>query len=169
MESMNKDQIALMDLKASLPALGLSSSNRAIHCCILCEWDRRKPYTKARLRTFGNLKENYDNFCRDGQPLKRAQDYMNVINPSLINGEDEDLVMDIVNCPELHIMEGIVNYLISELERSFGIEEMENFYSKIAIVKSGQQGGKFAGPPCMKILENSDYLASEQALSSGYL
>ena len=125
MESMNKDEVALMDLKASLPALGISPSHRAIHCCILCEWDRRKPFTPARLRTFGSLKEHYkviirmdhlnseifhygllQRFCEDGKPIKRAQEYMNVINPSLINGADEDLVMDIVNCPELHIMEG---------------------------------------------------------------
>ena len=50
--------------------------------------------------------DSLQNFCRDGKPLKRAQDYANVINPSLINGRDEDIVIDVVCCPELHIMEG---------------------------------------------------------------
>ena len=89
-------------------------------------------------------------FCAAGKPMKKAQLYMNCVNECVISGEDEDLVTDVVCLPELHVHEGnrgytkiflnlnllyifvgVVNYLVSSLESTMGLETMEAFYRKV--------------------------------------
>ena len=77
---------------------------------------------------------------------------MNCINPISVDGKSDEKVVDIQVIPDLHVIEGTVNYLVTHMETYY--TKMEEIYDKLNIAKTGQHGGKFNGNPCRKILKN---------------
>lgn len=93
------------DLKLQNILMGIQSSSSK-YPCAYCESPR--PFTKIGLiRTLGRIRELSKKFEEDGASKKDAKDYFNVIQAPLIEGADEDSVMDILSIPELHLLIGI--------------------------------------------------------------
>ena len=140
------------DIKLCQILAGLSPSSRSIHPCYICEWDRKDPFQNREYRTFGNCEENLAKFRENGSKPLNAQRFMNCINPILVDGKSDEKVVDILVIPELYVMEGTVNYLVTHMETHY--TKMKELYDKLNIAKAGQHAGKFNGNPCRKILKN---------------
>ena len=56
---------------------------------------------------------------------------MNCINPISVDGKSDGKVVDIQVIPELHVMEGTVNYLVTHMETHY--MKMEELYDKTTI------------------------------------
>ena len=54
---------------------------------------------------------------QNGEILKDAMKFGNVVNPPLLTGPDEALVLTLVYFPELHVLIGVVSKLVKEMER----------------------------------------------------
>ena len=93
------------DLKLQNILLGIQSGS-STYPCGYCESPR--PFTtKGMLRTLGRLRQKSKEFQESGGDKKNAKDYCNVIYEPLLNGDDEDLVIEVLSIPELHLLLGI--------------------------------------------------------------
>ena len=81
------------------------------HACPYCEGI--KSLVCGRMRTFGLLKQRYQAYVANGSKLKSAKNFANVINPSLFQYEDSDLVLFKVPPPPLHLLIGGVDVIMS--------------------------------------------------------
>ena len=64
------------------------------------------------LRTFGHLKEKYEQYQAAGAKLNKMKEFSNVFQPCLTVDDPGKLVMDVHPLPELHLLMGVVNHLI---------------------------------------------------------
>lgn len=64
-----------------------------------------------KLKTYGDLKDDYRRFCSIGKDKKRAKDCHSTVNPPLFDEDDNVYVIQKCIIPELHIMQGFVNHL----------------------------------------------------------
>lgn len=64
-----------------------------------------------KLKTCGDLIENYIDFVSRGQIKKNAKECHNTINLPLFDEEDDTYVIQKCGIPELHILQGYVNHL----------------------------------------------------------
>jgi len=101
------DFCLVTDMKLQNILVGMQSGS-AKHPCVYCESAR--PFdSKGLLRTLGRLRKLAQDFEDSGGDKKDAQDYLNVIFSPLIEGADEEFILDILPIPELHLLIGIVN------------------------------------------------------------
>ena len=113
--------------------------------CPFC--DATEPFDGDHsLYTIGDLFYWHEKYVEDGAKSKQQQHYQNVVNQPLITGPPEKLVLDLLNCPSLHILIGIVNKLIIEFEKNVfssydeGELWMETFLKKMCILRKNKQG-----------------------------
>jgi hypothetical protein len=91
------------------------------------------------------------NILADGSRDKRSKDFQNMRNPPLLKGAPEDLILELVSPPELHLDLGIPDKLTTEMiknvfpDEKAGKEFMSKFYKKENITVCGKQGGKLEG------------------------
>ena len=86
-------------------------------------------------------------------------DVKNVINPSLFEGEDSDLILDKIPPPQLHVMMGGANKIWDVLSSLWG-EEAEVWARTKGITKHGYNGGGLDGVNSSLLLHRADELAS---------
>ena len=100
------------------------------------------------LRTYGRLDEWYtklqEDAARSRNPetfVKRNQkNYMNVVHPSLLKRELETTILSDVPLPELHLMMGVVNWVV------------ELLYKLVLVVEGIITAGRTLQPPIGSIL-----------------
>ena len=63
------------------------------------------------LKTFGDLRKDYDKFVSLGKDKKLAKNCHSTINEPLFKENDDLLILDKCIIPELHILQGFVNHL----------------------------------------------------------
>ena len=79
-------------------------------------------------------------YCEAGSPYKRQMDFQNIVNPPLLTGDPDQLVLDILNLPSLHCFCGIVDKLMTSFEENaFPSKEdgqawMDRYLKKVIIV-----------------------------------
>ena len=62
------------------------------------------------LRTFGRLVECNEQYTKAGSKERDMKKFFNVVNPPLINAEEDQVVGDVVPPPELHLLMGATNH-----------------------------------------------------------
>ena len=103
-----------VDLKMMLILCGKQNAS----CKKLCAWcDGLAPWTSPSTpHTIGSLWSCYNEWVRNGSDKSKAQLYGNVVNKPLLTGDDDVLIRDIFNIPELYVYTGIVGKLVKEFE-----------------------------------------------------
>ena len=117
------DCVSVCDIKLCQILVGLSPSSRAIYPCYICEWNRNDPFVVADLSTFENCHRNHDQFLASDGILSKAKYFKNCIHPVLVDGKEDDLIIDKMVLPELHLFEGAVNHIIENLEKKLVYRE----------------------------------------------
>ena len=54
----------------------------------------------------------------DGSNLKKAKKYTNVVHPPLSTGDKNKKILEFVNIPGLHILLGVVDKFLKEIEKN---------------------------------------------------
>jgi hypothetical protein len=153
------------DLKMVLIMLGKDSGS-CRHACIYCE-DGTPWKTPSKLNTLGSLQKWHDMWVADGSRDMRSKDFQNMRNPPLLKGAPEDLILELISPPELHLELGIPDKLTTELiknvfpDEKAGKEFMSKFYKKENITVCGKQGGKLEGNATRKFLKTTHSLELE--------
>ena len=139
------------------------------HCCPFCTGSA--PWVaKGRSNTIGSLWSDYSSYVKGGSNLKQAMKYNNVVNPPLLTGKDECLVLSIIYFPELHVLTGIVGKLVKEFEKNVfptpeeGREFMEAWMASptVNVCKTVYHGSaSFVGDMAKKLLQKLSSLERE--------
>ena len=115
------------------------------------------------------MKREYDAYKARSKAQKApsAAEYMNCVrNPSLNRGDDE-LVIDHIAIPELHIHEGLTNKHARELNEKWGNDGFYKWCSKKNIKMEAFHDNQLNGNACVDVLEAVDDLESE-LIASGH-
>ena len=159
-----------MDFKALRIALGMQPCS-ATYSCAFC-FGKAPFLIEAELRTFRSLRKNYGTYQalirEKGEKKAKAEasTCFNVVQESLILGEDHELLL--FKCPpgELHLYLGTGNKLFDSLYKAM-IEDIANgqFHPSVyewafkkSIVGLKYRGGALDGPNLGKLLKNLDSL-----------
>ena len=100
------------DLKAANLCLGLQN-HRSIYCCLYCE--AASPFQNdesSPLRTLGSIRKHAAAFEEQKRPLHRAKEFKSVVNSPLFNGENSQLILDLIPPPEV-ITEVLIFFLFN--------------------------------------------------------
>ena len=114
LEDTKLDFCLTTDMKLQNILVGIQSSS-ATFPCPYCESAR--PFEKnARKRTLGRLRELARKFRQLGVKKKDAKDYFNAIYEPILNGEDDEFILDLLPIPELHLHIGIGKICVQKIE-----------------------------------------------------
>lgn len=172
------DFVIATDLKLCNILLGLSAHGCKHRCpyCTVAYGDFNKKNRKkseSDLRTLGDIRKwarELHEYCQNMYPdnpeegLKlHAKDFYNCIHEPLFDLPDETLIMDILPLPELHLMLGCVNGLLTELNKKWSEKSnIENpvwkFCDREGIKKITYRGFALEGPQCKLLLSKLDKL-----------
>ncbi|CAH1101844.1 unnamed protein product [Psylliodes chrysocephalus] len=127
------------------------------------------------VKTFKNLKDDYNKFKCFGKDKKYAKESHSTVNMPLFFYEKESEYKDVVNdeaeddmnvyvlqkcvLPELHLLQGFTNHLFwNGIVPAVGREKALIWPSKLKFVAKNYQGEIFEGNACRKLLQESDKL-----------
>ena len=92
------------------------------------------------LYTIQDLFDGYQKFVDDGANGKKQKLFQNFINEPLLAGDPETLVLLLLMIPELHLLIGVVDKLLLELEKAISREWVDTYLKKVSIVRKSYQG-----------------------------
>jgi hypothetical protein len=147
------------DLKLANIMSGLMTHS-SLHPCTWCIAEKGKLDEKKELRTIGNIITNYSNWMDTGGSAKSAKNYLNCIHRPVFFGENDELILDIIPPPELHLMLGVVNTLFNHMASEFSDAAWE--WAKACNVERDVTNGGtgFNGNSCKTLLNKIDILRS---------
>ena len=88
------------DIKMALLLVG-KSNGQLTFGCPFC--NMRAPYTDDSydLYSLGDLHELHTAYCNSGSDRKKQAQFQNCVHPNLLAGELQDLIINLLNIPEL--------------------------------------------------------------------
>lgn len=117
----------------------------------------------GRLKTYGDLRRDYEKYCTTGKNKKYAKNCHSTINPPLFAEDDDCKVLKKCVVPELHILQGFANHLFwSGLVPLVGEEKALLWPKKLNIMYKGYHGRCFEGDGCRKLIKEADQLRDEK-------
>ena len=127
------------DLKMAWVLVGKSNGNLT-YGCPYC--DMPKPYLddSYKLTTLGDLHQLHQGYVDAGSNRKTQARYQNCVNMNLLAGDQETMVIDCLNIPELHLLIGVVDKHLTGLEKVFGVEWVDAYLKKVNILRKSYQG-----------------------------
>ena len=134
------------------------SSHGGKFACPYCEG--MSDLTCGEMRTLGSLKSRFQEFVQNGSNKKKMMDVKNVINPPLMEGDDNDLILYKIPPPELHLMMGGANKIWDLMSKMWG-QEADKWATSKGISRHGYNGGGLDGVNLNKLRKYSDELASK--------
>lgn len=143
------------DLKLINVLLGISSHSGKFSCA-WCESECT--LSSGKLRTFGNIQQHYQDFVDAGANLKNMMAFKNVIHSCLLEYDDEQLVLDVIPPPELHLLMGVVNKILDLVIKVW--PEVLDWCRSKGITRHGYQGGGLDGNNSKKLLDKLDELSA---------
>ena len=150
------------DIKMVLILLGKDQAS-CRHSCPFCE--SKAPWTTpGKLNTLGSLRAWHEKWIASGSDPKEKKNHQNMGNPPIVEGEDEDKILELFVPMELHLLLGIIEKLLHELKRnvfpslSDGKKFMTTFFKDNSITVGVKQGGKLDGNACRDFLNAIDNL-----------
>ena len=117
------DFVIAADLKLLNVLLGLSGHGGK-YACIYCEAE--KGLVPGDLRTFGRLVECNEQYTKAGSRERDMKKFFNVVNPPLINAEEDQVVGDVVPSPELHLLMGATNHKLELIRKYLSTKKLED-------------------------------------------
>ena len=123
------DETLCADIKLILTFEGKQSASSK-HNCYICKGV--SPWIEeADLMTIGDLQTNYEEYIEAGAKKSDASNYLNIVNKPLVVGNPDELLMDKIGIPELHVLTALVF--------------LENVWTKLKkiINGTGQSGEQF--------------------------
>ena len=85
--------------------------------------------------------ENHAGYVASGSDRKGQSKFHNFVNPYLLAGEPDDLVLGIINVPKLHLIIGVVDKHLTGLENVFGKDWVDQYLKQVYIIRKSYQGG----------------------------
>lgn len=155
------------DLKVLLIINGQQTATSSYPCpfCFISLGDLRnrenfeKDNDKNRLKTYGDLMDDYESFCKTNKNMKLAKDCHSTINAPIFQEDRSAAVLHKCIIPELHIMQGFVNHFFWDgLVPLLGREKALIWPEKLKLVSKRYQGEIFEGNACRILLKNADAL-----------
>ena len=112
-----------------------------------------------KLKTYGDLKNDFNKYCSLGKDKKKAKDCHSTINQPLFDENDDVYVLEKCVIPELHILQGFVNHLFWDgLVPLLGKDQALIWPKKCNLVSKNYHGEIFEGNACRKLLKKTDAL-----------
>lgn len=113
------------------------------------------------LKTYGDLRQDYQKFIALGGDKKSAKVNNSTVNPPLFDEPDDMPVIEKCVTPELHILQGLVNHIFWKgLVPLLGKEKALLWPQHLKLVSKSYHGDSFEGNACRKMLKNPDFLLS---------
>jgi hypothetical protein len=154
-----------VDLKMANILCGLQSHSSA-YPCMFCECPKKefsnikKININWKLRTIGEIKkqaQDYENKRRVYNPKASAKDFKSCVHSPMIQGEDKQMLIEIIPPPQLHLMLRVTNKMFHQLQSSFP-KVAELWLQKIGLVQPQLHGGEFTGNMCRRLLNHAPTL-----------
>ena len=146
------------DLKLINAILGILSHSGK-YACAYC--DGEMSLQSGELRTFGSLKLWYQKFKEAGLDMTKMQHFKNQINESLLTGAEDTTILSFLPPPELHLLMGLVNWVLELLYKVVSKEELHERMRKKGISIRGYQGGGLDGGNSHLFLKHLQYISEE--------
>lgn len=151
------------DLKLANIIVGIMSHSSTYPCtwCYADDLDKVATY-----RTVGNILQNYLNWDAYGRKKNQAKDFKNCIYPPIVQTDEDQLILDILPPPELHLMLGVVNKIFDEMLKK--CEKIASKWAKLCHVEREITHGSpaFKGNSCKILLSKVDLLRSISTIDS---
>lgn len=145
------------DLKLANILTGLMAHSSTYPCTWCCA-NKNELHERGEFRTIGNCKSYYDAWVKNGSKKKDAKNYQCCINPPIFSGDDSKKILDIIPPPELHLMLGVVNTMVDNMEKECE-ESTESWIRKCNVKREVANGGTgFNGNSCRTLLKKVDIL-----------
>lgn len=120
-----------------------------------------------KLKTFGDLRESYQKFCEAGGDKKMAKNFQSTVNLPLFEEDDQMYVIEKLIIPELHEVQGIVNYMFwSGLVPLLGKENALKFPQKLNLISKHYHGNTFEGNHCRMMIKHAEKLRDKKILGT---
>lgn len=95
-----------------------------------CTWCTALKVEFGEYRTLGDCLKNYDDWVKVGSMKSNAKNFKNCINKPVIQGDQNEEVIDFIPPPELHLLIGIVNKLYDHMMEDFEEDALEEFLTE---------------------------------------
>lgn len=159
----------LADFKLILIVNGLQTATSTYPCpyCFISLSELRSKKNKVCssntegkvLRTYGAIKNDFENFKANGQNKKKATNFHSTVNPPIFEEKEDMAVLQKCIIPELHVLQGFVNHAFWDgLLPILGRETALKWPQKLGLISKGYHGEIFEGNACRKMLKESDRL-----------
>ena len=117
------------------------------------------------LKTFGDLKKDYQEFRNLGKNFKLAKTCHSTVNQPLFEENDEMYVLEKCVIPELHILQGFVNHVFWKgLVPLLGREIALLWPKSLKLLPKNYHGEAFEGNACRELLKQSDVLLKDKKI-----
>lgn len=119
-----------------------------------------------RLKTYGDLREDFEKFVSLGKQKKYAKECHSTVNLPFFDEDNDVYVIQKCVIPELNILQGIVNHLFWKgLVPLLGREKALLWPKKLKLIPKNYQGEIFEGNACRKLLKEADRLNDPEIYS----
>lgn len=147
------------DLKLANILVGIMS-HASLFPCTWCFAPKAELIECGEYRTLGECISNSSAFEENGSKKKKANNYKNSIHPPIFTGDDNDLVLDVIPPPQLHLLLGVVNTMCKHMSSECEADILR--WTKECNVSREFFNGSpsFAGNSCKKLLNEVDVLRS---------
>lgn len=148
-----------VDLKIANILSGIMTHSCAFPC-IWCFAKKGELHELGPYRTIGDILKYYNDWQSQGGIKKDAKDFKNCTNPPIFQNNPDQLVLDIVTPPELHLMLGVVNSVHNHMREQF-FEEVSTWTKHCNVEREITRCGTgFNGNSCKTLLDHLHYLRS---------
>lgn len=111
------------------------------------------------LKTYGDLKNDYSNYKKNGCNKKMAYTFHSTINEPFFFEDNTKYVLQKCIIPELHILQGLVNHLFFDgLVPLLGLDKALLWPKKLKLIPKSYHGDIFEGNACRQLLKKADHL-----------
>lgn len=154
-----------VDLKLANIISGLMAHS-SLHPCTWCVVKKDQLENDAELRTIGVIIDNYLLWQENGEKLSEGKKYFNCIHKPIYTGDIDEMILDIIPPPELHLLIGLVNHMYDHLLKESSDAAL--LWAKLCHVEKEitNGGSSFNGNACKKLLNNIDILRSNCPIAS---
>ncbi|CAH0552516.1 unnamed protein product [Brassicogethes aeneus] len=137
------------DLKLLNILLGIGPHS-SMYPCLWCTANQHELDKISALRTFENCKTNDLEWYKAGSNKKDAKEYFSCINPAIVSGSEEH---DILTLPELHLMLGVVNHIVSHMIKECNEDALKWVKACNVQLDKRHGGASFNGNACRNLLK----------------
>ena len=134
------------------------TTHSRMHPCTWCNVNKHNLENRGVPRTARSLKDCFWRFFESGSQRPAAKQFDNVVHPCIFAGSDDDLVMDHLPPPELHLLIGPVATLYSGLRSEW--PGASDWLKACNVECENYHVQSFTGNSAMTLLLNVDKLQS---------